>query len=92
MRDMITGKNKFGEFLDSQESSPTNILTTRLKQVERSDLITKRQYQEWPKRFEYVLTEQGRTLHPVLQEISRWANCHIPDTGVPPDWFMRDQG
>ncbi|MBZ0218658.1 MAG: helix-turn-helix transcriptional regulator [Fimbriimonadaceae bacterium] len=88
VRDMITGKKKFSEFIDSPEGIPTNILTNRLKQMEQLGLIKKQQYQDRPKRYEYVLTEHGRALLPVLQEISRWANSNIADTWVPPAWFM----
>ena len=69
VRDMITGKKKFGEFLDSPEGIPTNILTNRLKQMEQLGLIKKQQYQDRPKRFEYVLTEHGRTLPTTISPI-----------------------
>ena len=88
VRDMINGKKRFNEFLDSPEKIPTNILTSRLKQMQENGLVKKRQYQERPVRNEYGLTELGRQLHPVLQEICRWANAHIQDTWVPPDSFM----
>ncbi len=88
VRDMATGKSRFGQFLDSPERITTNILTDRLLRLEHVGLIEKRPYQLRPRRFEYVLTDMGRALLPVLQEICRWANAHIPGTWVPPESFM----
>ena len=72
LRDMVTGKSRFSEFLDSPERITTNVLTDRLAQMEQAGLVTKVPYQQRPKRYRYELTEMGRGLHPVLQEISRW--------------------
>jgi len=88
VRDMINGKKRFNEFLASPERIPTNILTNRLKRMEADGLVVKRRYQERPVRNEYHLTEHGRRLHPLLQEICRWANAHVEGTWVPPEQFM----
>ena len=88
VRDMLTGKTKFGDFLASPERVPTNILTARLKRMEQSDLVMKQAYQSNPARFEYRLTEKGAALLPVLQDICRWANVYIPGTWTPPQSFM----
>jgi len=89
VRDLLTGKTRYGEFLSSPEGISTNILADRLKRLEEEGLIEKQAYQENPVRYEYRLTERGQGLHPVLQEICRWANHHFPDTWVPPAAFMR---
>lgn len=88
VRDMVTGKKRFAEFLDSPERITTNVLTDRLALLERLGLIKKRAYQQRPRRFEYMLTEKGLGLLPVLQEMCRWANRHMPETWVPPESFM----
>ena len=89
LRDLLTGKQRYGEFLDSPEGITTSILADRLKRMEAAGLLDKQPYQTNPLRYAYRLTERGRDLHPVLQEICRWANRHIPDTWIPPDSFMR---
>lgn len=88
VRDMLNGKTRFGDFLDSPEGIPTNILTSRLKRMVEMGLVTRRPYQDRPVRHEYILTATGEALLPVLQEICRWANKFIPDTWVPPAQFM----
>jgi len=89
LRDLLTGKRKFGEFLQSPERITTNVLTDRLARMEAYGLIERRPYSERPPRYEYYLTDKGAGLLPVLQEISRWANQYIPGTRRPPEMFMR---
>jgi len=88
IRDMLTGKSRFGEFLASPESIPTNILASRLKRMEELGLVTRAPYQTRPPRHAYQLTAMGRALAPILQSICRWANQYFPDTWTPPESFM----
>jgi len=89
IRDMLLGKKRFSDFLESPERITTNILTDRLALMESTKLVTKELYQSRPKRYEYILTEKGRHLQPVLQEMSKWANRFIDDTWAPPKSFMQ---
>lgn len=89
VRDMLMGKKRFSDFLESPERITTNILTDRLVLMEGAGLVTKQLYQSRPKRFEYILTEKGQHLLPILQEMGRWANRFIDDTWVPPKAFMQ---
>jgi len=88
LRDMVNGKKRFSEFLDSPEAIATNVLTDRLALIEATGLAVRKPYQLKPKRFEYELTGKGRDLLPVMQSICRWANKHYPETWVPPENFM----
>jgi DNA-binding HxlR family transcriptional regulator len=88
IRDLATGKKRFGDFLKSPERIPTNVLTDRLLRLEEFGLIRKRIYQERPTRFEYDLTQKGAELLPLLQAICRWANTHIPGTWRTPERFL----
>jgi DNA-binding HxlR family transcriptional regulator len=89
LRDLVNGKRRFSEFLGSPERITTNVLTDRLASMEKAGLVTRKPYQERPKRYEYVLTEKGEALLPVLQEMCLWANRFIPGTWVAPESFMR---
>lgn len=88
IRDLFLGKRLYGEFIDSPEGIPTNILADRLRRLETAGLITKEAYQERPVRYAYSLTGKGADLLPVLTEIMRWANRHIPGTAKPPAKVM----
>ena len=89
LRDLINGKKRFSEFLESPEQISTNVLTDRLALIEAAGIAKKKLYQARPKRFEYHLTRKGKDLHPLLQEICRWANKHYTDTWKPPASFMK---
>ncbi len=84
IRDMLfIGKKQFGDFLDSPEGISTNILTERLKRLEKNGVIEKRPYQKNPVRYEYFLTNTGNALKPVLMEIAGWGSVHIEGTKGP---------
>jgi DNA-binding HxlR family transcriptional regulator len=88
IRDLINGKTKYSEFLDSPERITTNVLADRLSKMTRAGLVTRIAYSKRPPRFEYQLTSRGRDLLPLAQAMCRWGNAHISDTWVPPDSFM----
>ena len=72
VRDLFRGKRRFSEFLGSAEGIKTNILTERLKRLERAGLVERSPYQKHPPRYEYHLTRTGRDLSPVLTAIFAW--------------------
>lgn len=47
-------------------------LTTSLKELEESNLITRKDYQEVPPRVEYFLSEKGKSLMPILDQLCDW--------------------
>lgn len=89
VRDLLAGKRRFARFLDSAEGITTNILSDRLARLEEAGLIERRPYGAGRSRFDYLLTAKGAALLPVLQEIARWGQVHLPDTAPTPDTFMR---
>lgn len=88
VRDLVNGKRRYSEFLDSPEHIASNILTARLKALEARGLIVARAYQQKPKRLEYALTKRGAALLPVLQEICRWGEANLPNRWKAPASFM----
>jgi len=91
IRDLLTGKQRFNEFADSPENIPTNLLASRLKQLEGQGLVTKKPYQSRPVRYAYRLTKAGEDLLPVLQAVCRWADIYIDDCWTPPESFMAER-
>ena len=85
LRDLLFyDKHRFAEFLESPEAISTNILTERLKRLERCGLIERRRYQERPPRDEYCLTRRGHDLLPVLRELIAWGQRHVPGVAQRP--------
>lgn len=89
VRDLINGKKRFAEFIDSPEKITTSVLTARLAMLERAGIVEKAAYQQRPKRFEYHLTESGRHLLPILQAMCIWGNAFLEDTWIAPEAFMK---
>jgi DNA-binding HxlR family transcriptional regulator len=84
IRDMLFfKKQRFEEFLESQEGISTNILAQRLRQLEEMGLVSKHPYSTHSRRMHYTLTEQGESLRPVLKSMTVWGLRHIPETQVP---------
>jgi len=88
VRDMLAGKTRFSEFLDSAEEITTSVLSDRLMRLEQEDLIEKVPYQTRPVRCDYRLTQKGQGLLPVLQQIVFWADRFAEDTGPLPGELM----
>jgi DNA-binding HxlR family transcriptional regulator len=87
IRDLINGKRHYGEFMDSPEGISSNILADRLARLSDDGFVRKRPCLGRA-RYEYVLTQKGSDLHPILQAICRWGNAHVPGSWVPPSSFM----
>lgn len=84
VRDMLfLGKERYGDFLASEEGITTSVLAERLQRLEREGIVVKEPYQEHPVRYAYRLTDKGRALEPVLQAMVAWGLTHIPGTGLP---------
>jgi len=48
-------------------------LTVRLTELEQAGLITKKEYNEYPPRTEYTITEKGSAITPALDAMAEWS-------------------
>ena len=80
VRDMLRGKQTYGDLLASPERIPTNLLADRLQRLERAGLITRSAYQQRPVRYAYVLTDKGKALAEVLRAYVQWGKRYIGGT------------
>jgi DNA-binding HxlR family transcriptional regulator len=83
VRDMLSGRSKFQQFLASPENIPTNVLSSRLKLLESSGLIKASLYQRHPPRFAYTLTDKGKKLASVIRAIADWGEYSLPKSRGP---------
>jgi DNA-binding HxlR family transcriptional regulator len=84
VRDLMRGKRRFAEFEESREGIPTNILSNRLKRLKQAGVIRSRRYSAHPPRVEYVLTEKGEDLRPIMRAMVEWGVKHAGATVPPP--------
>ncbi|HEX2906564.1 MAG TPA: helix-turn-helix domain-containing protein [Phototrophicaceae bacterium] len=88
VRDIVYfGKRTYGEFLKSDEGIATNILASRLTQLEQAGILIKKPDVTDKRKEVYELTEKGLDLIPILLEMANWGARHDPQTGAPPDWI-----
>src|SRR4051812_29311445 len=76
VRDLMRGKRRFAEFVESREGIPTNTLADRLKRLVRAGIIESHRYSEHPPRVEYLLTPRGEDLRPVIRAMVDWGVRH----------------
>lgn len=77
LRDLVVeGPRKFQDLLVSLSGISPNTLSARLKTLEDGGIIERRFYEDHPPRAEYVLTEKGRDLRPVLRILKDWGQKH----------------
>ena len=76
LRDLMPGTKRFGELKKSIGTVSQKVLTTQLREMEASGLLTRTVYPEVPPRVEYTLTELGRSLKPVLDAMWDWGEAY----------------
>jgi len=77
LRDLfLQGPRRFQDLLTSLSGISPNTLSARLKRLEDAGIIAPRMYAEHPPRAEYVLTDKGRELGPVLKALRAWGERH----------------
>ncbi|QRY77892.1 helix-turn-helix transcriptional regulator [Pseudomonas sp. PDNC002] len=75
LREAFYGSTRFDQFL-ARLGIASNVLTRRLRALVDSDLLQRRQYNDHPPRYEYLLTDRGRDLRPVLLTLLQWGKRH----------------
>jgi DNA-binding HxlR family transcriptional regulator len=73
---LLEGPRRFGELEEAVEGIAPNILTQRLRRLERDGLVVAHPYSERPRRFAYELTEGGRELAGALRLLAQWGARH----------------
>lgn len=76
IRDLLDGTKRFGELKKSVGSISQKVLTTNLRAMEESGLLSRKVYPEVPPRVEYTLTETGYSLKPILDAMSEWGTTY----------------
>ena len=56
-----------------------HLLSERLKKLVRQGVLRRVPYQEAPKRHEYILTQKGLDLYPVMMALVHWGDTHMMD-------------
>jgi DNA-binding HxlR family transcriptional regulator len=92
IRDLSEGRSRFCELERSLQGISPRTLSLRLRALEEEGIVERDTYPEVPPRVEYVLTEKGRALLPIIDDMrkygSRWlaedlgAGCDLAPAGA----------
>jgi DNA-binding HxlR family transcriptional regulator len=80
VRDAFYGVRRYNDFL-VHLGVPRAVLAARLQTLTAQGILEKRRYQESPPRDEYVLTDRGIALWPILRSLGLWGReqfCEKP--------------
>ena len=71
---LLEGPRRFGELHERLAGIAPNILTDRLRSLERDALVVARPYSHRPPRSTYELTAEGRALAGAVRLLSEWGS------------------
>jgi len=76
---LLDGPRRFGQLGEALPGIAANILTDRLRRLERAGILRSSPYQERPTRLAYELTADGRALASALRLLADWGARHSAD-------------
>ena len=76
LHDAFDGYTRFDQFQANLGIS-SSLLTSRLKRLVADGILDRRRYEDHPPRYEYVLTDLGRSLRPVVVALAAWGNSRL---------------
>lgn len=71
---LLAGPQRFCFMETALPGISGRLLSERLKELEQEGIVRREVYPETPVRIEYSLTEKGRALEPVFNEIYTWSH------------------
>jgi DNA-binding HxlR family transcriptional regulator len=80
---LLDAPRRFGELQEEVEGIAPNVLTQRLRALERNALVVARPYSERPPRFVYELSAAGRELAGVLRLLAGWGARNEEGSAAP---------
>jgi DNA-binding HxlR family transcriptional regulator len=80
---LLTGPRRFNDLLSQIPGIAANILSERLKRLERDGLLVARPYSQRPPRAAYQLTAKGTELAGALRLLAHWGARHSDPADTP---------
>ena len=80
---LLPGPRRFNDLLSQIPGIAANILSERLKRLERDGLLVARPYSQRPPRAAYQLTTEGAELAGALRQLAHWGTRHTDRADTP---------
>ncbi|MFI5679818.1 winged helix-turn-helix transcriptional regulator [Streptomyces cellulosae] len=91
VRELLAGPRRYTDLHADLPGVSTDVLASRLKDMERDGLTTRRRLPPPGAAYVYELTGRGRELLPVLQALGQWGQAELgerrPTDAVRAHWF-----
>jgi DNA-binding HxlR family transcriptional regulator len=78
IRDLAEGRSRFCELERSLEGISPRTLSLRLRGLEEEGIVVRRTFPEVPPRVEYALTDKGRALLPIIEDMREYGRRWLP--------------
>ncbi len=91
VRDLLCGPRRYTDLLDGLPGISTNILASRLRELEAGGVVRKTKLPPPAASTVYELTPHGQGLRPVLHELARWGARSLgppPPDALEPGWLV----
>ncbi len=73
---LLEGPQRFNE-IESSLTISGRLLSERLKELEKENIVERKVYSEVPIRVEYSLTDKGKALEGAIREVEKWSKIWI---------------
>jgi DNA-binding HxlR family transcriptional regulator len=84
IRDLAEGRSRFCELERSLAGISPRTLSLRLRALEEEGIVERHTFPEVPPRVEYALTEKGRALLPIIEEMRAYGKRWLGDDEAEP--------
>ncbi len=74
---LFPGKRRFSELERLIPGINTRMLVKELKNMESNGIVVRKVYATVPPTVEYTLTEKGKKLEPIINELYRWGTEYV---------------
>ena len=77
VHEILNGQNQFNEIKKALPGISSNLLSERLKYLEKQGLIRSDLYSDHPPRYQYTITKSGQELETVFNALIIWGSNHL---------------
>jgi len=74
---IANGVDRFGAMQRAVPGITKQMLTKQLRELEADEVISRKVYAEVPPRVDYALTDKGRSVLPVIEEMKAWGQTQM---------------
>jgi len=86
---LYSGTKRFGQLRRLIPGATQQMLTLQLRELEQMGILHRHVYAQVPPKVEYSLTELGRSLEPIVHQISAWGEWYCEQNNIA-HWQVSD--